>query len=484
MMAEGRQHYNVTLAILTLAGTAFALQQTMVIPALPALQRDLHTTTTWVTWVLTIFLLVASVATPLLGKLGDQYGKERLLTITLGIFLAGCVGSALAWNIWSLIAFRAVQGAGGAIFPLSFGIIRDEFPPEKVGVGIGLISAVFGVGGGFGTVLSGLIVDHASWRWLFVVGAVPIAVATVLVHKFVPESPIKTPSRVDFVGASLLAVGLVSMLLALTEGESWGWTSARILLLALLAAASLVAWGFAELHVAEPMVDMRMLAHRQVLFTNITAIIAGFAMFGSFVLVPNFVETPHGLPASIGHLVDYGFDASATKAGLYLLPSSFALLFAGPLAGLIARRVSAKWPLALGMVLVAAAAASLALWSDHPWQILLAMPVLGAGIGFAYAAMATLITQAVRPTETGVATGMNTVMRTVGGVIGGQVGAALLSAHTVPGTHGIPAASGFTVAFTISAVAALVGAGVAVFVTPPRLRRRERLVVATMEVAE
>src|SRR5207247_2390027 len=280
------------------------------------------------------------------------------------------------------------------------------------------------------------------------------------------ESPIKTPSRVDYVGATLMSGGLIAMLVALTEGERWGWTSGRTLGLAAAAVVLLVAWGIAELHVDEPMVDMRVLARREILFTNLTALIAGFAMFGTFVLVPNFVETPHGLSASIQHAVHYGFDASATRAGLYLLPSSFALLFAGPLAGLIARRVSAKWPLALGMVLVAAAAASLALWSDHPWQILLAMPVLGAGIGFAYAAMATLITQAVRPTETGVATGMNTVMRTVGGVIGGQVGAALLSAHTVPGTHGIPAASGFTVAFTISAVAALVGAGGAVFVTP------------------
>ena len=484
MMADGRQHYNVTLAILTLAGTAFALQQTMVIPALPALQRDLHTTTTWVTWVLTVFLLVASVATPVLGKLGDQYGKERLLVIALAVFFVGCAGAAAAWNIWSLIAFRAIQGAGGAVFPLSFGIIRDEFPREKVGLGIGLISAVFGVGGGFGVVFSGLIVDHTSWRWLFVVGAAPIAVAVVLVHRFVPESPIKTPSRVDVVGATLLSFGLIALLLGLTEGESWGWTSGRIIGLALAAAVFLVAWCTAELRVAEPMVDMRMLAHRQVLFTNVTAIIAGFAMFGSFVLVPNFVETPHGIPHSVQRLVDYGFDASATKGGLYLLPSSFALLFAGPLAGLIARRTGSKWPLALGMVLVAAAAGALALWHDRPWQVLAAMPLLGAGVGFAYAAMATLITEAVRPSETGVATGMNTVMRTVGGVVGGQVGAALLSAHTIRGTGGVPAVTGFTVAFAISAVAALVGAGVAVFVTPPRLRRRERLVVATTEVSD
>src|SRR2546429_6192208 len=217
-MAGARQHHTVTLAVLTLAGMAYALQQTMVVPALPVFQRDLHTTTTWATWVLTVFLLVASVATPILGKLGDQYGKERLLTISLTIFLAGCIGSAAAWNIWSLIAFRAVAGAGGAVFPLSFAIIRDEFPREKMGVAIGLVSAVFGVGGGFGIVLSGVIVDHASWPWVFIVGSIALAAAVVLVHRFVPESPVKTPSRVDFLGAGLMSVGLISLLLALTEG--------------------------------------------------------------------------------------------------------------------------------------------------------------------------------------------------------------------------------------------------------------------------
>ena len=479
-----RQHYNVTLAILTLAGTAFALQQTMVIPALPALQRELHTTTTWVTWVLTVFLLVASVATPILGKLGDQYGKERLLVVSLALFLLGSIVAALAWNIWVLIGARAIQGAGGAVFPLSFGIIRDEFPPEKVGVAIGLVSAVFGVGGGFGIVLSGVIVDNVSWRWLFIVGAAAIAAAAVLAHRFVPESPIRTPSRVDFLGATLLSGGLIAMLLALTEGEGWGWTSGRILGLAAAAALLLVAWGIAELRVPEPMVDMRMLAVRQVLFTNLTALVAGFAMFGSFVLVPNFVEIPHGLAPSVQRLVDFGFDASATKAGLYLLPSSVTLLFAGPIAGLIGRRIGSKWPLAAGLLLVAASAGSLAVWHDRPWQILAAIAVLGVGVGFAYAAMATLITEAVRATETGVATGMNTVMRTVGGVVGGQVGAALLAAHTIRGTHGVPSVVGFEIAFGASAVAALVGAGVAVFVTPPRLRRRERLIVATTEAVE
>ena len=472
-MEVERQHYNVTLAILTLAGIAFALQQTMVIPALPTLQRDLHTTTTWVTWVLTVFLLVASVATPILGKLGDQYGKERLLVISLALFFVGCVGAAAAWNIWTLIFFRAFQGLGAAVFPLSFGIIRDEFPREKVGVAIGLISAVFGVGGGFGIVFSGLIVDHLSWRWLFIFGAIPVAIAAVLVRRFVPESPIKTPSRVDFLGGVLLSAGLICLLLALTEGESWGWTSARIGGLFAAAAVFLALWVGAELRVPEPMVDMRVFVRRQVLFTNICALITGFAMFGTFVLIPNFVEAPRGLAADTARLVNYGFGATATKAGLYLVPSSFALLFAGPAAGLIGRRTGSKWPLAAGMLLSGISAGMLALWHDEPWQVLVAMPVLGTGVGFAFAAMATLITEAVSPSETGIATGMNTVMRTVGGVIGGEVGAAILTAHLIPGTN-VPGVRGYQVAFAIAGAAALIGVVVAVLVTPTR----ERLVVA------
>src|SRR4051794_2297585 len=232
---------------------AYALQQTMVIPALVALRDDLGTTTTWVTWVLTVFLLVASVATPILGKLGDQYGKERLLTITLTIFLAGCIGAALAWNIWSLIAFRAVQGVGGAVFPLAFAIIRDEFPREKVGVAIGLISAVFGVGGGLGIVLSGLIVDNASWRWLFIVGSIGIAASLVMVVKFVPESPIKTETSVDYIGAGLLSGGLIALLLALSEGPEWGWLSDKVGALYVLAAVLFVLWVYAELRVKEPL---------------------------------------------------------------------------------------------------------------------------------------------------------------------------------------------------------------------------------------
>jgi EmrB/QacA subfamily drug resistance transporter len=468
---ERRQHYNVTLAALTFAGIAFALQQTMIIPALPTLQRELDTTTTWATWLLTGFLLSASVATPLLGKLGDQHGKERLLVISLGAFLLGSVAAIFAPNIWTLIGFRILQGAGAAVFPLSFAIIKDEFPEEKVGLGVGVVSAVFAVGGGLGLVLSGVIVDHLSWRWIFVVGAVGVAIAVVLVQLFVPESPVKTPSRLDVPGALLLSAGLASLLLALTEGNDWGWGSARIVALLAGAALLLLVWGAVELRIAQPMVDMRMLARRPVLFSNVTGLVAGFAMFGSFVLIPNFVETPRGLPDALARLVDYGFGASTTTTGLYLLPGTLTGFVSGPLAGVLGRRYGSKWPMALGMALAAVGLAVLALWHEHPWQIVLGMIVLGGGVPFTFAAMAKIIVDSVRPTETGVATGMNTVMRTVGGVIGGQVGAAILTADTIGRTR-VPAESAFATAFWVGAAAAFVALLVALLVTPRSPRPR------------
>ena len=298
--------------------------------------------------------------------------------------------------------------------------------------------------------LSGLIVDNFSWRLLFLLGAVPVALSLVLIDRFVPESPIRSPSKVDIPGALLLSGALLALMLALTEGERWGWASLSSFGVLALAAAFFLLWGVVESRSRSPMVDLRMLAHRPILLTNIATLISGFALFSCFVLLPAFVET------AAGH--GYGFGASATKAGLYLLPSSVAMLFAGPLAGIAGRRFGSKWPLAAGMLVVSVAALLFAVAHDDPVPVLVASALLGLGVGAAFAAMAGLIADNVDALEMGVASGMNTVVRMVGAVIGGQVGAALLTAQTI-GSTSIPAESAFTAAFAISAVTALVAAG-------------------------
>jgi EmrB/QacA subfamily drug resistance transporter len=442
-----RQHYGLTLAVLALAALAFALSQTMVAPALPEIQRDLGASTTQVTWVLTVYLLTASVATPVLGRLGDIFGKERVLVLVLAVFGVGSLIAALSHSIEVLIVGRAVQGAGGAVFPLAFGIIRDEFPRERVATGIGLISATFGIGGGGGLVLSGVIVDNLSYEWLFWLGLVVVAVALVATHLFVPESPIKTPARIDWAGAALLSAGLTCLLIGVSYGNDWGWGSPRVLALFLAALVVLTAWTRFELTAPEPLVDMQMMRLRGVWSTNLTGLLIGFGMFGSFILIPQLVQ----LPESTG----YGFGATVTEAGLFLLPSAAVMLVAGPLAGVLANRFGSRLPLLIGTLLAAASFALLALAHDERWHIYLTGVLLGVGLGFSFASMANLIVEAVPPSQTGVATAMNTIMRTIGGSLGGQIAASIVAGHLIAGTQ-LPAESGFTEAFTISAVVVLI----------------------------
>jgi EmrB/QacA subfamily drug resistance transporter len=436
-----RQHYGLTLVVLAVAGLSFALLQTMVLPALPTIQREYGVSTTVVTWVMTVYLLSASIATPVLGRLGDMFGKERLLVVVLLVLGAGTLISALSHSLELLIVGRAVQGAGGAIFPLAFGIIRDEFPRERVGAGIGLISATFGIGGGAGLVLAGVIVDHLDYTWIFWLSLVVILGAVVATHFFVPESPVKTPARIDWGGAALLAVGLGSGLIAVSEGNGWGWGSKPVLALLALATVTLAAWVRYELRVAEPLVDMRMMRMRGVWTTNVTALMVGFGMFGSFLLVPQLVQMPEA--------AGFGFGASVTQAGLFLLPSSAVMLFAGPFSGWLGARFGSRTPVLIGIALVASGFVQLAVLHDAPWHIYLNSLITGAGIGLSFAAMATLIVDAVPQTQTGIATGMNTIMRSVGGALGAQISASIVGAH--PGAAGLPTENGFVVAFLVSA---------------------------------
>src|SRR5215212_260939 len=224
-----RQHPTRTLLILGVAALAFALAQTTLIPALPEVMRTLDTAASGVTWTLTAYLVAAAASTPRVGRLGDICGKRRLLVVALLAFAAGSVIAAVSANLWVVVAGRVVQGVGGGIFPLCFAIIRDEFPRERVARGIGLLSAIAGIGGGVGLVLGGVLVDYASYHWIFWLGAAMGLAAAISTQLFVPESPIRTPSRLDVRGALVLAVGLVLPLVAISQAHAVGWGSARTL---------------------------------------------------------------------------------------------------------------------------------------------------------------------------------------------------------------------------------------------------------------
>lgn len=451
----------MTFAVLALAGMTFSLLQSLVAPALPEIQRDLHTSATAVAWILTAYLLSASVLTPIVGRLGDMFGKERTLVAALVILSLGTLLAALANDIGTLVVARVIQGCGGAIFPLAFGIIRDEFPRERVPHGIALISAILGIGGGLGIVLAGPIVDHLSYHWLFWFPLVLVVLATVATVVYVPESPVRMPGTVNWAGAALLSAWLVCLLIAISEGSSWGWLGGRTLGLFAAAIVLLVLWIANEQRAAEPLVDMAMMRIRGVWTVNAAGFLIGAGMYSSFILIPLFVEMPT--------VSGYGFGANVTQAGLFLLPSTAGMLFASPVAGRLATRTNARLPLIAGSAVTAAAFFLLAAAHDERWHFYLASALMGIGMGLAFASLANLIVDAVRPDQTGVATGMNTVMRSVGGSVGSQIGASVIAA-TVVGSA-LPTEHGFTIAFAIAAGACLLAALVSLAVprrTEPR----------------
>ncbi|MGE0247942.1 MAG: MFS transporter [Thermoleophilia bacterium] len=405
----------LTLAVLSIACIAYVLQQTLVVPALPHFKEDLGTSATWAAWIFTGFLLTSAVSTTPLGKLGDTYGKRRILAACLGIFVVGTVVAALSTSITVLILARCIQGAAGAVFPLAFGIVRDEFPAHRVGPALGFLSATFGVGGALGLVLSGVILDAFSWHWLFWLGAVPSVVALLLVLKLVPESPVRTPSRFDTWGVLTLTLGLGAFLLALSEGADWGWLSPATVGLLVASVVVLAFWVQVERRVAEPMMPMTVMWRPAVLWTNVLALVAGFSLYSTYLLVPTLVQLGHGLPPDVAGRLDAGLSASVVVAGLYLLPASLAMLIVGPVGGLLEPRVGARILTMAGLLGIGVAALVLAVAHDRSWTIIVGTALLGAGIGLTLSMLAKLVVDAVEPSVTGVVMGINTVVRTIGG---------------------------------------------------------------------
>jgi EmrB/QacA subfamily drug resistance transporter len=454
-----RQHYGITFAVLALAGASYALLQSAVAPALPAIQEDLHASATATAWLLTGYLLSASVLTPIVGRLGDMFGKEHTLVVALVVLTVGTFLAAIAHSIGMLIFARVVQGSGGAIFPLAFGIIRDEFPREKAAQGIAMISAILGIGGGLGIVLAGPIIAAFDYHWLFWFPLIAVASATVATIFFVPESPVKSPGRIDWGGAVLLSLWLVLLLLGITQTAAWGWGDPRVIALIAAAVVVLALWVRFEQRVRGPLVDMGMMRIRGVWTVNAAAFLVGAGMYSSFILFPEFTEAP----ASSG----YGFGASVTEAGLFLLPCTMMMLIVSPIAGVLAGRVGSRPTLIAGSLLSALAFTVVAVSHDARADVYISTALLGAGIGLAFASLANLIIEAVPPQQTAVATGMNTVMRTLGGAVGGQLGASLIAGTAT--AAGLPTDHGFTLAFTLAAGACLLAAAASFAVPrPPR----------------
>lgn len=452
---------NLIVAVLALAGISVALMQTLVIPLIPALPALLHASAGDATWAITATLLAGAVATPVVGRLGDMYGKRRLLLVSVALMVVGSVIGGLSDTLTPMIIGRILQGMAAGVIPLGISLMRDTVPPERLGSATALMSASLGVGGALGLPAAAVLADHFDWHVLFWVAAALGAVVGVLVALIVPISTVRTGGRFDFVGAAGLSIALVCLLLAISKGSDWGWTSGRTAGLFAAALVVLLSWGWWELRSAEPLVDLRITARRQVLLTNAASTGIGFAIFAMSLVMPTLLQ----LPVVTG----YGLGKSVLDVGLVMAPSGLVMLGAAPVSARMARTRGFRLPLIVGAIVVAGGYALSAVLMDTIWELVLATSVIGAGVGLAYGSMPALVMTAVPLSETAAANSLNTLMRSLGMSTASAVGGAILANLTVSlGSATIPTQNAFRVVLSLAAGAALVSALIAGFL--PRVR--------------
>jgi MFS family permease len=444
--------------VLFLVTCVVAVISSLGAPLIPTISTDLHVSLSDAQWSLTAALLAGAVSAPIMGRLGDGARRREAIAGGLAVVLLGGALAAVANSLPVLVVGRTMQGVGLGLIPLAMAAARDGLPGPQIAPAIALLSVSAAAGVGAGYPLSGLIAEHLGLHAAYWFGAGFAAVALVAVLAVVPPSTAKTAASLDGRGALVLSVGLVALLLAIGQGAAWGWASAPIVALLAGAAVVLIAWVPLQLRTAAPLIELPLLRHRAVLTADASAFFLGMAMYIDLSVVTAFVQAP---PAS-----GYGFGASVLTAGLCLVPFSVTSLLASRTLPLATRVLGPRGVLPVGCLVIGAAGAFFALDHGHLAEAFVVMAIVGAGLGYTFAAIPGLIVRAVPEQETGSAMGFYQVVRYIGFSIGSALAASILAAHTPVGQH-LPTESGFAIALWVGAGLCVVAAVVA-WVVPGR----------------
>jgi MFS family permease len=443
--------------VLALSGTLVALMQTLVVPLLPDFPGFLGVTSDDASWLVTSTLLASAIATPIVSRSADMYGKRKMMVVCMAIMVAGSVLAAVGGSFLWLIIGRTLQGFATALIPVGISIMRDELPKEKMGSAVALMSATLGIGSAMGLPLAGVLYQSLGWASIFWVSAAAGMLLLVAVVLVVPESKVRTRGRFDYAGALVLSAALAALLLAISKGGAWGWDSEPVLLLFLTAAVLLAVWVPFELKVRQPMVDLRTSVRRPVLMTNVASLLIGFAMFANMLLTTQQLQ----LPASTG----YGFELSVIAAGLCMVPSGLAMVVVAPISGRIIRAFGGKTALMAGAIIMIVGYVGRVFFYDSIAWVIIGSTVVSVGTAVAYAAMPTLIMGAVPITETASANGLNSLVRSIGTSTSSAAVAAVLTSVTVTiGAERLPAFDAFKDVFWMAAVASAASMLAAVFI--------------------
>ncbi|WP_067650176.1 MFS transporter [Nocardia harenae] len=441
-------------AVLCLSGIVVALQHTLVVPLLGTFPEILGVDYASASWLVTITLLSAAVATPILSRLADMFGKRLMMLVSLATIVAGSVLAAVGGTFLAVLVGRGLQGLASALVPIGIAMLRDELPRGKVAGATAMMSATLGIGSALGLPLPGVLYEHLGWESIFWLSAIAAAALFAAVLAVVPESAVRTRGRFDIGGAVLLSIALVALLLVISRGGSWGWTSGYTLGAAAIAVLGFALWFPFELRVSLPMVDLRTSARRPVLLTNVAALLCGVSMYANMLATTQELT----MPASTG----YGFGLSVLTAGLCMMPAGLMMVVFAPVSARMIGRIGAKHTLVAGTSLLAVAYVVRALLNGSVPLIIGGAMFVVVGTAIAYAAMPMLIMGSVPITETASANGLNTLLRSVGTATSSALIAALLTTVTVEvNGERLPALAAFQLVFVIAAVAAAVATAVA-----------------------
>jgi MFS family permease len=450
----------ILIAVLSAAGISVSLMQTLVIPMIPELPALLHTSASNASWAITVTLLTAAVATPVCGRLGDMYGPKPILIICAALLTAGSVTAALTSSLIPLIVGRGLQGFGLPVIPLGISVLRASVREERVRTAMGLMSASLGVGGALGLPLSALIAERYEWHTLFWFAACLGGASLLLFATLVPRIPAGSTDRFDPLGAIGLAAGLVTLLLPISKGASWGWTSSTTLGLLGASTVVFVLFGLWQFRVSSPIVDLRTTLRRPVLTTNLASIAIGFALLAMSLIGPMILE----LPTETG----YGLGQTMLRAGLWMAPSGLAMMAAAPIAAAIAGKRGPKLTLFIGSVIVACGYLAGDRLLNSPVQILAFSVAVSVGVGFAFASLPALINAAVPASETAAANGINALARSLGTSMSSAVIGTVMAGMTTSFLgRELPSLHAFQTALLIAAGAAALAAALSVLIPDP-----------------
>lgn len=445
------------LPVLVFSILVMSVISTLGTPMVPTIAREQNVSLEAAQWLLTITLLVGAVVTPIMGRLADGPYRKRVILVTLLTVFVGASLSA-AINIFPVfILGRALQGFGLGLLPLAISVARDALPKNDVRNGVAKLSITTAVGTGLGYPITGVIAESLGYQAAFWFAALTSLVAFALVWRFVPSHSPHQARPLDIPGALLLSTSLVSLLLAISQGRRWGWTSPGILLMALVAVVAGVVWIRYELRIRHPLVELRLASNPMVMSANITSLLMGIGLFATSSLINRYVQAPEAS--------GYGFNLGLIATGFVLMPLSLGSLVSSWFSRWLARKFSHFLVMPAGALIVSLVGLFLAIDRSSIWEIVLAVTLLGLGISTTFAAMPSLIINAVPANETGSANGFNNVVRSVGGSIGSAASIALLSTYT-PAGQSLPTDHGYTIALLAGAIACLGAVVAAMLLTP------------------